>query len=304
MSTPRETEPSRASRRRLGIAFGVTAALLVAQAVGAATTGSLALLVDTAHMLTDVAGLGIALTAATMAERPRTSTRTWGLRRAEVVAAAAQAAVLLAVGVFVIVEGIRRLIAPPEVASAELIVFGAIGLVANLVSLVALSGGRDASFNLRAAFLEVLNDSLGSLGVIAAAVVMTVTGWQRADAIAALLIGALILPRALVLLLRTGNVLLESTPAGLDLDALKARLEAVDHVVVVHDLHASLIATGLPILSAHVIVQDGCFTEGDIPRILDDLQQVVASAPNVHIHHATFQIEPSAHADEETLRHG
>ncbi len=153
-------------RRRLAIAFGLTSTVLVAQAVGALVTGSLALLVDTAHMLTDAAGLAMALVAAHLALKPATSRRTWGYRRAEVLGALAQSAVLLAVGGYVLVEGVRRLFAPPDVPSTELIVFGVIGLVANLVAIAVLAGGRKANFNLRAAFLEVLNDALGSVGVI------------------------------------------------------------------------------------------------------------------------------------------
>ena len=290
-------------RRRLGLALAITAAMLLAQGFGAFITGSLALLVDTAHMLTDVAGLAIALTAASLSLRPATSRRTWGLRRVEVLAAGGQAAVLLAVGVFVLVEGVQRLVRPPEVASVELVVFGVIGLVGNLASMLVLSAGRSASFNMRAAFLEVLNDALGSVGVIAAAVVIATTGWQRADAVAGLLIGALILPRALKLLIETGNVLLEATPPGLDLDAVRARILQVDHVVSVHDLHASLVATGLPTLSAHVVVSDDCFHDGHAPRILDDLQQCVAGRFDVSVEHSTFQLEPGGHATHEAPTH-
>lgn len=290
-------------RRRLSLALAITGTILLAQGVGAFVTGSLALLVDTAHMLTDVAGLAIALTAASLSVRPATSRRTWGLRRVEVLAAGGQAAVLLVVGMFVLVEGVQRLVRPPEVASAELVLFGAIGLAGNLASMLVLSAGRTANFNMRAAFLEVLNDALGSVGVIAAAVVIATTGWQRADAVAGLLIGALILPRALKLLIDTGNVLLEATPPGLDLDAVRARIVQVDHVMSVHDLHASLVATGLPTLSAHVVVSDDCFHDGHAPRILDDLQQCVAGRFDVSVEHSTFQLEPSGHATHEAATH-
>ncbi|GAB2465453.1 cation diffusion facilitator family transporter [Xylanimonas ulmi] len=290
-------------RRGLAIAFAITAAILVAQAVGALWTGSLALMVDTAHMLTDVAGLGMALAAASLSLRPATARRTWGLRRIEVLAAGAQAAVLLAVGVYVLIEGVRRLADPPQVPSTELVVFGVVGLAGNLASLLVLRASRSASLNLRAAFLEVLNDALGSIGVIVAAVVIATTGWQRADAVAGLLIGALILPRAVRLLVETGNVLLESTPAGLDLDEVRARLLEVEHVVAVHDLHASLVATGLPTLSAHVVVADSCFQDGHAPQILDRLQECVATRFDVAVEHSTFQLEPSVHAGHEAPSH-
>lgn len=284
-------------RRRLAIAFGLTAAVLLAQAIGAWWTGSLALLVDTAHMLTDTAGLAMALFAAHLIRRPATTRRTWGLRRAEVLAALAQAAVLLAVGVYVLVEAVRRFTDPPEIPSTELVVFGVIGLVANLASLAVLAGRRSASFNLRAAFLEVLNDALGSVGVIVAAIVIATTGWQQADAVAGLLIGVLIVPRAVRLLGETGAVLLESTPPGLDLDAVRGHLERMEHVRGVHDLHASLIATGLPVITAHVTVDDSCFTDGHTARILDQLQECVAEHFDLSVAHSTFQIEPVGHRE-------
>ncbi|WP_263118557.1 cation diffusion facilitator family transporter [Cellulomonas sp. RIT-PI-Y] len=290
-------------RRRLSIAFGLTATVLVAQAIGAWLTGSLALLVDTAHMLTDTAGLAMALFAAHLVRRPATARRTWGLRRAEVLAALAQSAVLLVVGVYVLVEAIRRFAAPPEIPSTELIVFGVIGLVANVASLLVLSGRRSASFNLRAAFLEVTNDALGSLGVIVAAVVIATTGWQQADAVAGLLIGVLIVPRAVTLLRETGAVLLESTPPGLDLDAVRGHLERMEHVRGVHDLHASLIATGLPVITAHVVVDDSCFTDGHTARILDQLQECVAQHFDLSVEHSTFQIEPVGHRGHEHVDH-
>lgn len=292
-----------AHRRRLAVAFGIGATVLVAQAIGAWITGSLALLVDTAHVLTDVAGLGIALGAATLALRPPTPRRTWGFRRAEVLAALAQAAVLLAVGVYALVEGIGRLFEPADVPGAELLVFGAVGLAGNVAALLVLAGARTASYNLRAAFLEVLNDALGSIGVIVAAIVIATTGWQRADAVAGLAIAALIVPRAVRLLLETASVLLESTPPGLDLDAVRARLLAQEHVTEVHDLHASLVATGLPTLSAHVVVHDACFREGCAPRVLDALQRCVATEFAVSIEHSTFQLEPRGHIGHENVRH-
>lgn len=290
-------------RGRLAVAFGLAAAVLVAQAVGAALTGSLALLVDTAHVLTDVAGLAMALTAAQLARRPATARRTWGYRRAEVLAALAQSAVLLAVGGYVLVEGVQRLVAPPEVPSSELVVFGVVGLAANVVALVVLAGGRSADLNLRAAFLEVLNDALGSIGVIVAAVVIATTGWQRADAVAGLLIGALIVPRALRLLRETGAVLLESTPPGLDLDDVRRHLLALEHVRGVHDLHASLVATGLPVVTAHVVVDDACFRDGHTAQILDELQECLATHFELSVAHSTFQIEPGTHRDHEHLGH-
>jgi cobalt-zinc-cadmium efflux system protein len=292
-----------APRRRLAIAFGITATILVAEIVGAVTTGSLALLVDAAHMLTDAGSLAVALFAATLITRPATAQRTWGFGRAEVIAAAAQAGVLLAVGLFVLVEAVQRLFNPPELAPSQLLVFGIIGLVGNVASILVLATSRSANFNLRAAFLEVVNDALGSVAVIGAAVVILFTGWAGADAVAAILIGILILPRAFTLLRETLNVLLEATPKGLDLDSVRTHILELDHVRSVHDLHASQIATGLPVLTAHVVIDTECFRDGHAPQLLDQLQECVATHFNVSVEHSTFQLEPLSHESHENPTH-
>ena len=173
-------------RGPLAIALGITLAVFVFQVFGALWTGSLALLFDSAHVLTDAGGLAMALVAASLTLRPATAQRSWGFRRAEVVAALAQAAILMAVGLYVLIEGIQRLITPAPVASEEMIIFGIIGLIGNIASLLVLSSRRSANFNLRAAFLEVLNDALGSVAVIVAAVIITLTGWVQADALVAM----------------------------------------------------------------------------------------------------------------------
>jgi cobalt-zinc-cadmium efflux system protein len=292
-----------AKRSRLAVAFAITCAILIAEIVGAAVTGSLALIVDAGHMLTDAGGLAMALLAAQLATRPTSSRRTWGYARAEVLAATAQAAVLLGVGLFVLVEGIGRLIAPPSVQPTGLLIFGIIGLVGNAASIAVLASSRGADFNLRAAFLEVVNDALGSLGVIVAAVVLATTGWLRADAVAAILIGVLILPRAFRLLRQTLDVLLESAPAGLDLDEVRVHLLGVEHVRQVHDLHATQIASGLPVLTAHVTVDAECFRDGHTPGILDQLQLCVAQHFPISVEHSTFQLEPAAHQRHEHTPH-
>lgn len=290
-------------RGRLAIALGITSAVLVAEVIGSIITGSLALLVDAAHMLTDAGGLAIALTAATLARRAPTSRRTWGFGRAEVLGATAQAALLTAVGVFVLIEAVRRLFDPPEIAGPQLIIFGVIGLLGNVASIAVLASGRNANLNMRAAFLEVLNDALGSIAVIVAALVITFTGFAMADALAAILIGVLIIPRALLLLRDTTNVLLESTPKGLDLDSVRDHILELDHVQGVHDLHVSQIATGLPVLTAHVVVDDECFYDGHAPRMLDDLQKCVAQHFAVQIEHSTFQLELASHGEHEHPTH-
>lgn len=288
-------------RGRLAAVLALTLTVLVVEVVGAVVSGSLALLADAAHMLTDVAGLTLGLVAAILMRRPATDARTWGYRRAEVLGAAAQAAVLLAVGIFVLVEAIRRLINPPPVTSGAMLVFGAIGLVANVIGLLVLLGGRGANLNMRAAFLEVLNDALGSVAVLVAAGIIAFTGWLRADALASLIIGLLIIPRTFKLLRETVDVLLESTPKDLDLAEVRERILALPHVHDVHDLHASQVATGLPVLTAHVVVDDTCFHDGHLGSMLDELQHTIDSDFNVE--HSTIQFEATTHANHEHATH-
>ena len=290
-------------RGKLAIVFAITAAIMVAEIIGAVVSGSLALLADAGHMFTDSAGLLIALTAASLALKPATDKRTWGYKRAEILAAAAQASVLLAVGGFVAVEGVRRLFEPPEVGSTAMLWFGVIGLVGNVIGLLVLASGRGENLNMKAAFLEVANDALGSVAVIVSAIVIATTGWTRADALVSLLIAALIVPRALILLRDTIEVLMESTPKGLDLEAVRTRLEDLPHVLAVHDLHASRIDSDTPVLSAHVTVHDGCLTAEHLGEVLTDLQTCVARDFHVAIEHSTFQLEPATHRRDEPLHH-
>jgi cobalt-zinc-cadmium efflux system protein len=290
-------------RRQLAVVLGITTSVLVAEVVGAAVTGSLALLADAGHMLTDAAGLVMALLAAHLMTKPATDKRTWGFQRAETLAASAQAVLLLAVGIYVLIEGIRRLFQPPEIASAGMLVFGIVGLLGNTVSMTLLIRSRSSSLNLRAAFLEVLNDALGSVAVIVAAVVIATTGWTQADAVVSLVIAVLILPRTLALLRDAGRVLLESTPAGLDLESVRQHILDLPHVRNVHDLHASQITTGMPVLSAHVVVDDECFYDGHLATLLDDLQNCVAGHFPVSVEHSTFQFEQASHIQHEFPGH-
>lgn len=291
---------SAGNRAPLAGALVITLSVFVLQIVGALWTGSLALLFDSVHVLTDAVGLAMALGAATLSIRPATARRSWGFRRAEVIAALLQATFLLAVGAYVLVEGVRRLITPEDVAAPEMIVFGAIGLAGNLAALGLLSRHRAASFNLRAAFLEVLNDALGSVAVIVAAVIITLTNWMRADAVVALFIGALIIPRTVKLLRETIDVLLESTPMGIDLEEVRTHIARLPDVREVHDLHITQIATGLPVLTAHIVVDDACYRDGSAHAVLDQLQECVGQHFDVSIAHCTFQIEPLGHVPHET----
>jgi cobalt-zinc-cadmium efflux system protein len=294
--------PAAAQQRRpLAIALGVSLVVMAVEAAGAAVSGSLALLADAGHMLTDAAGLGLALAAAVLSTRPATEMRTWGYQRAEILGAAVQSAVLLAVGVYVLVEAVRRLIAPQPVASMTMLAFGIVGLVGNGLGIMLLSRGRDSSLTARAAFLDVLNDTLASIGVLLAAVVIRFTGWARADAVVSLLIGALIVPRTWKLLRETVDVLMECTPKGIDLAAVREHVLGVPRVLGVHDLHASMVATGLPVLTAHVVVDDVCFHHGDLPAMLDRLQACLSG--HFDVDHSTFQFEPASHAAHEPAMH-
>lgn len=286
-------------RGPIAIALGITLSVFVFQVYGALWTGSLALLFDSAHVLTDAGGLAMALTAASLALRPATAKRSWGFRRAEVVAALAQAAILMAVGLYVLIEGIQRLITPTPVASEEMIIFGVIGLIGNIAALLVLSSRRSANFNLRAAFLEVLNDALGSVAVIVAAIIITLTGWVQADALVAMLIGMLILPRTFILLRETINVLLEGTPPNIDLEDVRSHILGTAGVREVHDLHITQIATGLPVLTAHVVVDEDIITLGSSHDMLDRLQECVSAHFEISIEHSTFQLEPPTHRDHE-----
>ena len=295
----------RGMRRRLVIAFAITAFIVIAQAVGSVITGSLALLTDTAHAAADASGLLVAVIAATMMLLPPSGRRTWGFARIEVIAALGQAVLLLVVGTYAAIEGIRRLFEPSDIPSAELLFFGVVGLLANIAAMAVLASSRDSNFNMRAAFLEVLNDALGSVGVIIAAVVIHTTGFQRADTIAGLFIAALILPRAFRLLRETVGVLMEFTPKGVDLDEVREHILELEHVRDVHDMHASTIGTGLPVLSAHVVVEDQCFESGHAPEILETVLECVREHFPVSFDHATIQLETESLRDKESphVRH-
>ena len=282
---------------RLAAALGITLTVFVVEVIGAWFAGSLAVLADAGHMLTDSIGLVFAVVAAALMHRPASDRRTWGFLRAEVIAAALQAMLLLGIGVFVLIEAVRRWVEPPEVHSTPMLVVGAVGLVGNVAALLVLAGGRRASLNMRAAFLEVVNDALGSVAVLVAALVMATTGWGRADVVASVVIGVLILPRAGLLLRDSVSILLEETPHGVDLAVVREHLLGVEHVTDVHDLHASRVSSTLPVLSAHIVVPEECFASGHVAKHLDALQECAAQC--FALDHTTFQLEPPDHRGHE-----
>jgi cobalt-zinc-cadmium efflux system protein len=288
-------------RRALITVLALTALIAVAEIVGAVLSGSLVLLADAAHMAADAAGLGLSLLAVYMASRPPTARRTFGYARAEILAAMANAVLLLGLATFIIVDAIRRLMAPPAVTSGLLIVFGVIALGVNAVSLLLLRRGQAESLNLRGAFLEVASDTFGAAAVIVTGIVIYATGFTRIDPIASLAVGLLILPRTWRLLRETIDVLLEASPQDMDLSEIRRHMTNLNGVRDVHDLHAWTITSGLPVLSAHVVVDPDVFDDGRCFSMLDRLQDCLRG--HFDVEHSTFQLEPAAHAAHERPMH-
>lgn len=289
--------------RRLIAALVIVAVFLVVEIAGAVFAGSLTLLADAGHMASDVIGLGIALIATAVAARPATDRSTFGYRRAEVLGALLNGLVLAGVAVTVAVEGIARLVAPAghEVRAVPMLIVAALGLLANVAALTVLRGGRTTSINMRAAHLEVLGDLLGSAAAIVAAVVILVSGFQAADAIASLLVAALLVPRAFILLRDVLSVLTESAPSGTDLAGIREHICSTVGVVDVHDVHVWAITHGSPVFTAHVVVDPGVFRRGDTDRLLDELADCLSA--HFDVAHSTFQLEPAGHAAHEDHRH-
>ncbi|MFD9482586.1 cation diffusion facilitator family transporter [Streptomyces sp. NPDC059991] len=286
-----------AYRGRLRVALGITLGVMVVEIVGGLLADSLALVADAAHMATDALGLAMALLAIHFANRPAGHNRTFGYARAEILAALANCLLLLGVGGYVLYEAVQRFVEPADTSGPTTIVFGLIGLVANMVSLSLLVGGQQESLNVRAAFLEVLADALGSVAVLLSAVIIMTTGWQAADPIASLVIGLMIVPRTVKLLRETLNVLLEAAPKGVDMGEVRAHIVALPGVEDVHDLHAWTITSGMPVLSAHVVVSQEVLDSVGHEKLLHDLQGCLGD--HFDVEHCTFQLEPSGHAAHE-----
>ncbi|MDR2987572.1 MAG: cation diffusion facilitator family transporter [Nocardiopsaceae bacterium] len=287
--------------KSLLIVMLITISVAIAEAVGAWVSGALVLLADAAHMAADAGGVGLSLLAVLFAARPATPRRTFGYARAEILAAMINAVVLFGLSAFIIVEAIRRLLAPPSIESPLLVVFGVIALAANGVSLLVLRRGQAESLNIRGAFLEVGSDALGALAVIVTGVVVATTGFHLADPAASLLVGVLILPRTWRLLADAINVLLEASPRGIDLSEVRAHLVGLTGVRDVHDLHAWTITSGLPVLSVHIVVDPDVLADGRSAVMLDALQECLRG--HFDVGHSTFQLELAGHADHEQPMH-
>jgi cobalt-zinc-cadmium efflux system protein len=281
------------SRRRLWWALGIILTFLVVEVIGSFLTGSLALLADAGHMLTDLLALGMAVFVGHLAERPATPERTFGFLRAEVLGAFVNGATLLLVVGLVLREAIGRFAHPAEVQGLGMLVVACAGLAANLASAWVLSGSRKDNINLEGAFLHMLADTLGSAGAVVAGVVILTTGWMPADPLASVVISGLILWSGIGLLRRTLAILIQATPADLDFHAVKAALEANEHVAAVHDLHIWSVTSGFPVLTAHVWLKPGCDDPLCWQQCLRDLHGMLRA--RFEIEHATLQLEPTIH---------
>jgi cobalt-zinc-cadmium efflux system protein len=286
------------NRRRLAAAIIIIGVFLVVEVVGAWISGSLALLADAGHMLSDLIALVVALVATVVAARPATDRQTFGYQRVEVFAALINGAALLVIAVIVSIEAISRLIEPGTIVRGGPMLWVAIaGLVANAVALLVLRGGASSTITMRSAYLEVLADLLGSVAAVIAAVVILTTGFAQADSIATLAIAVMIVPRALLLLRDVVRVLSESTPVGTDVAEIRRHILETNGVVDVHDVHVWAITSGAPVFSAHVVVEKSVFVSGDTGQLLDQLGGCLSD--HFDVAHSTFQLEPAEHAAHE-----
>jgi cobalt-zinc-cadmium efflux system protein len=270
----------------------LTLAYTAAEVVGGLLTGSLALLADAGHMLSDSGSIGLALVAISLAKRPPTSARSFGLKRAEILAALANGVTLVAIAIWIFVEAARRLSDPPEILGGWMLAIAAGGIAINVAGAAILARAERRSLNVQAAMLHVLADLLGSVGVIVAAVVILVTGWAYADPLVSVMIGVLVLGSSLRVLQDSVSILLEATPKGIDADAVRQTIESSSGVASVHDLHIWTITSGFPALSAHVLVGRG----EDCHRRRRELEQLLEH--EYGIDHTTLQVD---HENEELL---
>lgn len=277
-------------RWRLAVSFGLVAAFFVVELVTALVSGSLALLADAGHMAADVVALGAALLATRIATRKDTTgRRTYGSYRVEVFASLLAVLLMLVVAGSVVFESLRRVGGDPEVAVGPMLIVGAIGLLINLVALLLLRGGAAESLNVKGAYLEVVADTAGSVGVLAAAGLITWTGDQVWDVVVALAIGVFVAIRAVMLGRQVLHVLNQNVPAGMQIDAVTADLAGIAGVVDVHDLHLWTLTSGMNVATAHLVTAD----ETSAHTVLDRARDVLRD--RYEIQHATLQVEPRAH---------
>jgi cobalt-zinc-cadmium efflux system protein len=270
---------------RLWMAFGLTSAFMVAEVIGGFVTGSLALISDATHMLTDSMALAIALVAINVGRRPADLLRTYGYARFEILAAAFNALLLLAVAFYILYEAYVRLFEPQDIQSIGMLGIAVIGLLVNLTSMRLLAGHKDGSLNVKGAYLEVWADMLGSIGVMAGAALIWLTGWQWVDSLIAVGIGFMVFPRTWVLLKECINILLEGVPAGMDLDEVNKTIATVPGVASVHDLHLWAITQSKASLTAHAVLDQGA--DAEIVRLAIEARL----QDKFDLHHTTLQME-------------
>jgi len=275
---------------------------MVLEVIVGLLVGSVALLGDAGHMLSDVGAIGASLWAINLAARPATGSLTYGYKRAEILSAAGNGITLLVVSALVGFEAIRRLLHAPPVSGGAVVIVALVGVAVNVVATVALSRANRTRMNIQGAFQHILTDLYAFIATVLAGIIIVTTGYRRADAIASLVVVALMLRAAYGLLRDSGRVLLEGAPEGVDLEDLRQHLLESDHVTGVHDLHAWTVTSDLPAVSAHVVVTDDCFQRGHCPRILDSLQECLIG--HFDVEHSTFQLEPVGHTDHEAVQHG
>ncbi len=290
-----------ADRRYLLISLGLLSVFLVIEVTVAFLAGSLALLSDAGHMLSDIGALGASLWAIRLAARPASGAWTWGWKRAEILSAAGNGISLLVVSALVAFEAIRRLIHPHEVTGGAVLAVAIVGVIINVAAAGSLAKANRSSLNVEGAYKHVVTDLYGFIGTIIAAIIILSTGWTRADPVASLLVVALMLRAAYGLLRDSGRILLEAAPGNLDLDDILAHLMATEHVLDVHDLHVWTVTSDLPALSAHVVLDESCFSDGHAPQLLDQLQECLVG--HFDVEHSTFQFEPRSHGRHEIGAH-
>jgi cobalt-zinc-cadmium efflux system protein len=288
------------NRKQLTIVLCLGLSVLIVQLIGAYLSGSLALFADAIHVFADVMGVGSALIAVVIAARPTQPKRTFGLFRVEVLVATGNCFLLLALSAFILWQGVNRWFHPEEVTPSFMIAAASYGVIANGIGLVLLRQGAGESLTVKGAYLEVLSDCLGSIGVVIAAIVILVTGWLQVDALVSIGIALFMIPRTLLLLRSSLSVLMETAPPDLDLDEVRKAMLEVAGVVEVHDLHAWVITSGMASLSAHVAVADDPFRDDLGARMLAELK---LRAQRFEIVHTTFQLECSAYSAVEPETH-
>lgn len=282
------------NKKNLAIVTGLTTVYLLAEVIGGLWTGSLALLADAGHMLTDVGGLVLALLAIRFAEKPATPERTYGFYRFEILAALTNAVVLIGISLYILYEAYERFKNPPEVQSAAMLGIAAVGLVINIAGIFILRSGSKESLNMKGAYFEVLSDMLTSIGVIAAGFIMLTTGWYYADPLISAGIGLFILPRTWTLLKDAVGVLLEGTPSDVNITELRESLEKLEGVSEIHDLHVWSLTSGMNAMSVHAVLTDTAEHDDVLTRVHDFV------TANFKISHVTVQTERGDFAEHET----